>query len=87
MTVGEQAPHRGRMAVGVAVHAPARPRDRGVDDLGVGQVGPLRAGEVDLGQARERLLLLAPPALPALEVEGPLVDVVELPVVVPEAHR
>src|SRR5215218_10582938 len=86
VAIGEQAPRRGGVAVGVPVHAPARPRDRGVHDLQVRQVGPLGAGQVYFrGALESRLLLLSPPLAP-LEVQLRLVDVVELPVVVAEAH-
>ncbi len=82
----EQAPHGGRVPVRVAVHAPARASDRGIDDLGVRQVGPFGARQVDIRRALERRRPLAAPALAPLEVQLGLVDVVELPVVVAEAH-
>jgi hypothetical protein len=53
----------------------------------VRQVRPLRAGQVDVRQPLERLRLFEPPPLAALHVERRLVEVVELPVVVAEAHR
>ena len=86
VTFGQQAPDGGGVAVRVAVDEAAGARDRGVDDLGVRQVRPLGSGQVQVGQALERQALLALPARAALAVQLPLVEVLELAVVVAEAH-
>ena len=60
VALGEQAPHRRGVAVRVAVDEAAGARDRRVDDLRVRQVGPLGAGQVEVGQPLQRQPLLAP---------------------------
>ena len=85
VAIGEQPAHRRRVAVRVAVDQAACARDRRVDDLGVRQVGPLGARQVEVGQALQRQPLLLLPARAALAVQLALVQVVELAVVVAEA--
>src|SRR6185437_11223880 len=70
----------------VAVDQPPGPVDRRVDDLGVGHVGPLGAGQVDVRYALHREPLLLRAASPPLPVQFALVEIVELAVVVTEAH-
>ncbi len=54
VALGEQAADAAGVAVGVAVHAPARARDRRVHDLRVRQVGPLGARQVEVRHPLER---------------------------------
>ena len=86
MALGEQAPHGGGVTVRIAVDEAARSRDRRVRYLRVRHVRPLGSRQVQLGQLFEREPLLALAALAPLAVELELVEVVELPVVVAEAH-
>ena len=83
---GQRPAHVLRVAVRVAVHAPARGVDRGVHHLGVGELRPLGAGQVQVGHLLQRQRALAVAALAALLVQLALVDVLELPVVVEQAH-
>ena len=86
VALGQQPAHAARVAVRIPVHAPARAGDGGVHDLRVRQVGPLGAGQVEVGHLLERQLALGGAPLAALAVQLQLVDVVELPVVAEEIH-
>ena len=86
VAVRQQPPHRGRVAVGIAVaraRAPARsPRSRSRS-----AAGPATRCPTGRCRAPARAPLPSPaPALAPLQVQLRLVDVVELPVVVAEAH-
>jgi hypothetical protein len=70
------------VAVGVAVDATAGGVDRGVDHLGVGELGPLRTGQVEVGDTLQLQGAFVRPPLAADPVLLLLVDVGELPVVV-----
>jgi hypothetical protein len=87
VALGELAADLGGVAVGVAVHPPARGVDRRVHDLRVREVGPLGARQVERRHLLEREHLLAPAPLAQLAVDLLVVHVLELPVVVEEAHR
>ena len=84
--LAEQPAHGARVAVRIAVHAPARRVNRGVHDLRVREVRPLRAREVDHRHLGQRQRALARPPGPQLAVDLLLIDVFELPVVVEEPH-
>ena len=86
MALRQQPPDVGGVPVRVAVHPPARRVDRRVHDLGVREVGPLGAREVDRRDLRECERSLARPPGAPLPVQLLLVDVVELAVVVEQAH-
>jgi hypothetical protein len=82
MALGEELADARGMAVRIAVDPSARGVDRRVHDLGVREVGPLRARQVDRRHLRECELALALAPRAQFAVHRLLVDVVELPVVV-----
>jgi hypothetical protein len=86
VALGKHRAHLGRVAVGVAVDRPARRVDGGVHDLGVREVGPLGARQVQHRDLLERERLLAGAAFAQPAVVLLLVYVLELPVVVEQAH-
>ncbi len=86
VALGKEAAHPGGMPVRIAVHEPACPRDGGVHDLRLRQVGPLGTGEVKVRQPLEREPPLTLPPRAPFQVQLPLVNVVELAVVVAETH-
>ena len=86
MTLGQQSSYGRGVAVGIAVDEAARPRDRRIDDLGVRHLGPLGARQIDVWQPLQRQRLLAHSPRAPLAVQLLLIEVLELPVVVPEAQ-
>ncbi len=65
------AAHALGVAVGVTVESSAGGVDRGVDHLGVGELGPLRPGQVEVRDLLEGERLLAPPPRPEDLVRPP----------------
>src|ERR687888_2084333 len=87
MPIGQQLADARRVAVRVAVHSPPSPCDGSVYHLRVREVGPLGARQVDRRHLLERQRSLPSAALAQAAIPLLLVDVLELAVVVEEAHR
>ncbi len=80
-------PDARRMAVRVAVHSSSGTGDRRVHYLRVGHVGPLGAGQVHARHPLERQRALTGAPLAQAAVPLLLIDVLELAVVVEQAHQ
>ena len=87
MAFGEHSLDRGRLVVRIAVQAAPRPVDRCADDVGVREIRPFRAREIQHRNVLERECLLFRSALAQCRVHLGLLHVLELAVVVEHSHR